>query len=99
WRWLGDDYKNGGSTKEGRVIRDGIEGDGSERRGTVVAHSLLTRSRLAIEPEPVSPGYYHSDCMYLRAYEYPRDTAGTTTLEIRYADAARDDDFYIFVPS
>jgi hypothetical protein len=37
--------------------------------------------------------------MQLRADEYPRDTAGTTTLEIRYADAARDDDFYIFVPS
>ena len=37
--------------------------------------------------------------MQLRADEYPRDTAGTTTLEIRYADAAQDDDFYIFVPS
>jgi hypothetical protein len=41
WRWLGDDYKNGGSTKEGRIIRDVIEADGSERRGTVVAHNLL----------------------------------------------------------
>ena len=99
WRWLGDDYKNGGSTKEGRVIRDVIEADGSERRGTVVARSLLTRSRLAIEPKPVIPGYDHIDWMQLRADEYPRDTAGTTTLEIRYADAARDDDFYIFVPS
>jgi hypothetical protein len=99
WRWLGDDYKNGGSTKEGRVIRDVIEADGSERRGTVVAHSLLTRSRLAIEPKPVIPGYDHIDWMQLRADEYPRDTSGTTTLEIRYADAARDDDFYIFVPS
>ena len=99
WRWLGDDYKNGGSTKEGRIIRDVIEADGSERRGTVVAHSLLTRSRLAIEPKPVIPGYDHIDWMQLRADEYPRDTSGTTTLEIRYADAARDDDFYIFVPS
>src|SRR5437016_9655691 len=33
WRWLGDDYKNGGLTKEGKVIRDAIERDGSERRG------------------------------------------------------------------
>jgi hypothetical protein len=32
WRWLGDDYKNGGSTKEGRIIRDAIDADGSERR-------------------------------------------------------------------
>jgi hypothetical protein len=37
--------------------------------------------------------------MQLRADEYPRDTSGTTTLEIRYADPAREDDFYIYVPS
>src|SRR5262245_47938954 len=49
WRWLGDDYKNGGSTKEGRIIRDVIERDGSERRGTVVSHSLFTRNRVSID--------------------------------------------------
>ena len=37
--------------------------------------------------------------MQLLASEHPRDTAGTTTLEIRYADPQRDDDFYIYVPS
>ncbi len=37
--------------------------------------------------------------MQLRADEYPRDTAGTTTLEIRYADPKREDDLYIYVPS
>ncbi len=37
--------------------------------------------------------------MQLRADEYPRDTAGTTTLEIRYSDANREDDLYIYVPS
>jgi Protein of unknown function (DUF1329) len=99
WRWLGDDYKNGGSTKEGRIIRDAIERDGSERRGTVVAHSIFTRNRVTIDPKPVFPGYDYIDWMQLRADEYPRDTSGTTTLEIRYADPKREDDFYIYVPS
>ena len=99
WRWLGDDYKNGGSTKEGRIIRDVIERDGSERRGTVVAHSIFTRNRVSLDPKPVFPGYEYIDWMQLRADEYPRDTSGTTTLEIRYADPAREDDFYIYVPS
>ena len=99
WRWLGDDYKNGGLTKEGKIIRDAIERDGSERRGAVVAHTIFTRSRVTIDPKPVIPGYEHIDWMQLRADEYPRDTSGTTTLEIRYADPAWEDDFYIYVPS
>jgi hypothetical protein len=99
WRWLGDDYKNGGLTKEGKVIRDAIERDGSERRGAVVAHTIFTRSRVTIHPKPVIPGFEHIDWMQLRADEYPRDTSGTTTLEIRYADPAWEDDFYIYVPS
>jgi len=99
WRWLGDDYKNGGLTKEGKVIRDAIERDGSERRGVVVAHTIFTRSRVTMDPKPVIPGYEHIDWMQLRADEYPRDTSGTTTLEIRYADPAWADDFYIYVPS
>jgi hypothetical protein len=99
WRWLGDDYKNGGSTKEGRIIRDAIERDGSERRATVVAHTMFTRNRVTIDPKPVLPGYDYIDWMQLRADEYPRDTSGTTTLEIRYADPKRQDDFYIYVPS
>jgi hypothetical protein len=99
WRWLGDDYKNGGLTKEGKVIRDAIERDGSERRGAIVAHTIFTRSRVTIDPKPVISGYEHIDWMQLRADEYPRDTSGTTTLEIRYADPAREDDFYIYVPS
>jgi Protein of unknown function (DUF1329) len=98
-RWLGDDYKNGGSTKEGKIIRDVIERDGSERRGTVVAHSLFTRNRVTIDPRPVFPGYEDIDWMQLRADEYPRDTSGTTTLEIRYADPKREDDFYVYIPS
>jgi hypothetical protein len=99
WRWLGDDYKNGGSTKEGKIIRDAIERDGSERRATVVAHTIFTRSRVTTDPKPVIPGYEHIDWMQLRADEYPRDTSGTTTLEIRYADPNIEDDFYIYVPS
>lgn len=99
WRWLGDDYKNGGSTKEGRIIRDVLEQDGSERRGTVVAHSIFTRNRVTVDPKPGFPGYEYIDWMQLRADEYPRDTSGTTTLEIRYADPKREDDFYIYIPS
>jgi hypothetical protein len=99
WRWLGDDYKNGGSTKEGRIIRDALERDGSERRGTVVAHSIFTRNRVTVDPKPAFPGYEYIDWMQLRADEYPRDTSGTTTLEIRYADPKREDDFYIYIPS
>jgi hypothetical protein len=37
--------------------------------------------------------------MQIRADEYPRDTSGTTTLEIRYLDPNREDDLYIYVPS
>ena len=99
WRWLGDDYKNGGSTKEGRIIRDVLEQDGSERRATVVAHSIFTRNRVTVDPKPAFPGYEYIDWMQLRADEYPRDTSGTTTLEIRYADPKREDDFYIYIPS
>ena len=31
WRWLGDDYKTGGATKEGKIIRYVLEKDGSAR--------------------------------------------------------------------
>ena len=99
WRWLGDDYKTGGGTGQGKIIRYAIEKDGSERRADVLHHTLKTRGRVALEAKPVLPGYEHIDWMQLRADEYPRDTSGTTTLEIRYADADREDDLYIYVPS
>ena len=99
WRWLGDDQKTGGATREGKIIRDAIERDGSERRVDIVSYTLRTRGRVTIEPIPVISGYEHIDWMHLRADEYPRDTSGTTTLEIRYADPNRADDLYIYVPS
>ena len=37
--------------------------------------------------------------MQIRATEYPRDSSGITTLEIRYAAAGQEDDFFIYVPS
>lgn len=99
WRWLGDDYKNGGYTREGKIIRDVIEKDGSQRRGEVVNHAIRTRGRVTIDPKPFIPGYNHIDWMQLRADEYPRDTAGRTTLQIRFTDPDVEDDFYIYIPS
>jgi hypothetical protein len=99
WRWTGDDYKNGGGIETGKIVRDVIEKDGSERRGNISHHYIKTRARTTLEVKPTLPGYEHIDWMQLRLDEYPRDTAGTTTLEIRYGDPTREDDFYIYVPS
>lgn len=99
WRWSGDDYKDGGGTKTGKLIRNIIESDGAERRLDNVTHNLKSRARVSLEPKPLFSGYEHIDWLRLLASEYPRDTAGTTTLETRYADPQRDDDFYIYVPS
>lgn len=99
WRWLGDDYKTGGGTAEGRIVRHAIEKNGFERRADVLHHSIKTRGRVHLDAKPVLPGYEHIDWMQLRADEYPRDTAGTTTLEIRYSDPKREDDLYVYVPS
>jgi hypothetical protein len=99
WRWVGDDYKTGGGTGEGKISRYAIEKDGSERRAEVLHHTIKTRGRVSLDSKPRLDGYEHIDWMQLRADEYPRDTAGTTTLEIRYADARREDDLYIYVPS
>jgi Protein of unknown function (DUF1329) len=98
WRWWGDDYKDGAGTNRGRLIRTIIEKDGSERRFDNVTHNINTRSRVTLSPKPGIPGYEHIEWMQLLASEYPRDSAGTTILEIRYADTEREDDFYIYVP-
>lgn len=99
WRWLGDDSKTGGGTTGGKIIRYALERDGSERRADVLHHTIKTRGRVTLDSKPQLSGYEHIDWMQLRADEYPRDTAGTTTLEIRYADPKREDDLYIYVPS
>jgi Protein of unknown function (DUF1329) len=99
WRWIGDDYRTGGGTAEGKIIRYAIERNGSERRADVLHHTMKTRGRVTLDSKPILTGYEHIDWMQLRADEYPRDTAGTTTLEIRYADPKREDDLYIYVPS
>ena len=99
WRWLGDDHRTGGGTGKGKIIRYAIEKDGSERRADVLHHTMKTRGRVSLDLKPWIDGYEHVDWMQLRADEYPRDTAGTTTLEIRYADPKREDDLYIYVPS
>jgi hypothetical protein len=99
WRWVGDDYKTGGGTGQGKIIRYAIERDGSERRADVLHHSIKTRGRVSLGADATLPGYEHIDWMQLRADEYPRDTSGTTTLEIRYASPDREDDLYIYVPS
>lgn len=99
WRWLGDDYKTGGAVKGGKIIRSAIEKDGAERRADLVSYFIFPRTRYNLDPRPVIPGYEHIDYMQLRVDSYPRDAAGTTTLEIRYADPGRADDLYIYLPS
>ena len=99
WRWMGDDSRNGANNKTGKIIRDAIERDGSERRADIVHFFIKTRGRVTLDPKPALPGYEHIDWMQLRVDEYPRDTSGTTTLEIRYAAADKNDDLYIYVPS
>ena len=99
WRWLGDDYKTGGAVKGGKIIRSVIEKDGSERRGDLVSYFIFPRTRYTSEPKPAIPGYENIDYMQLRIDSYPRDAAGTTTLEIRYDDPKKPDDLYIYIPS
>ena len=99
WRWLGDDYKNAGALKEGRIIRYFLDRDGSERRGDVINIFIRARNRVTVDPKPVIPGYEHIDWMQIIADEYPRDSAGTTVLEMRYASPRAEDDFYVYVPS
>lgn len=99
WRWLGDDYKTGGAVKGGKIIRSAIEKDGAERRADLVSYFLFPRTRYNSDPRPAIPGYEHIDYMQLRIDSYPRDAAGTTTLEIRYSDPNRADDLYIYIPS
>jgi hypothetical protein len=99
WRWLGDDYKNAGALREGRIIRYFIDRDGSERRGDVINIFIRARNRVTVDPKPVIPGYEHIDWMQIIADEYPRDSAGTTVLEMRYASPYTEDDFYVYVPS
>jgi hypothetical protein len=98
-RWLGDDVKEGGGTPTGRAASFTIEKDGSERKSEVIRHDIRTRGRVTLDPKPSFAGYDHIDWMNLRADEYPRDTSGTTTLEIRYVDPDREDDLYVYVPS
>ena len=93
WRWVGDDYNDGGATKYA------IERDGSERRANFILLHMRTYNRVTLDPKPHIPGYEHIDWMQLHALEYPRDTSGITTLEIRYADPKVEDDLYVYIPS
>ena len=99
WRWQGDDYKGGGGTENGRMITYAIEKDGSERRADAYSYFLFPRTRVTLDPKPVIPGYEHIDSINIRVSSYPRDSSGTTTLEIRYSDPKRPDDLYLYIPS
>ena len=99
WRWLGDDVREGGGTKQARSFAMPLK---KTDRNAVRMSSIILSGLAAGLPwsqNPILPGYEHIDWMQIRADEYPRDTSGTTTLEIRYADRNREDDLYIYVPS
>lgn len=97
--WQGDDFKDGGGTATGKISTSIIEKTGSERRVESIRHEIRTRGRVTLDPKPSFERYDHIDWMAIRATDYPRDTSGTTTLEIRYVDPDREDDFYTYVPS
>ena len=99
WRWLGDDYKTGGAVEGGKILRTAIEKGGSERRADLVSYFIFPRTRYTLNPKPAIPGYEHIDFMQLRIDSYPRDSSGTTSLEIRYGDPKRSDDLYLYIPS
>ncbi|MFQ5849929.1 MAG: DUF1329 domain-containing protein [Candidatus Binatia bacterium] len=99
WRWLGDNYKTGGATKTGQIIRYAIEKSGAERRADLVSYTMFPRTRYMMSPKPVLQGYEHIDWIQLRVVGYPRDSAGVSTLGIRYADPNRADDLYLYIPS
>ena len=97
-RWLGDDRKDGGGTASERATMYILEKNGSERKNEVIRYTIRTRGRVSMAPLPAFEGYDHINWMSLYADEYPRDTSGTTTLEIRYADPDHEDDLYVYVP-
>jgi len=48
WRWQGDDFKGGGGTETGKMIRYAIEKDGSERRYDFYSYFLFPRTRVLL---------------------------------------------------
>ncbi len=99
WRWQGDDYKGGGGTENGKMITTSIEKDGFERRADAYSYFLFPHTRVTLDPKPVIPGYENIDSISLRVSSYPRDSAGSATLETRYSDPKRPDDLYLYIPS
>ncbi len=99
WRWQGDDYKGGGGTENGKMITVSIEKDGFERRADAYSYFLFPHTRVTLDPKPVIPGYENIDSISLRVSSYPRDSAGSATLETRYSDPKRPDDLYLYIPS
>jgi len=99
WRWQGDDFKGGGGTETGQMIRYAIERDGAERRADFYSYFLFPHTRVSLDPKPAIPGYEHVDSIQLRIDSYPRDSSGASTLEYRYSDPDRPDDLYLYIPS
>ena len=99
WRWLGDNYKTGGATKTGQIIRYAIEKNGDERRSDLVTYTIFPHTQYTLSPKPVIPGYEHIDWMQLRVVGYPRDSAGVSTFGIRYTDPDKADDLYLYIPA
>src|SRR3990170_2375868 len=66
---------------------------------TLAVFPSLKSTRVTLDPKPVIPGYEDKDSIQLRIDSYPRDSAGTAILEIRYTDPKRPDDLYLYIPT
>ena len=56
WRWLGDNYKTGGATKTGQIIRYAIEKNGDERRSDLVTYTIFPHTQYTLDPKRGKPG-------------------------------------------
>ena len=54
---------------------------------------------MRIDPKPTIPGYENIEYMRMYRTLSPRDVSGTASLEVRYWDPDKGDDFWIYIPS
>ena len=76
-----------------------IDKHGREIISDIMSWSFRTTGRVRLDPKPVITGC--EDIEWLACYRTlsPRDVAGTASLEVRYWDTKKGDDFWLYIPS